>query len=437
VELSKYVRDIESSSGTAQKMREFNAALKSEDGDLFKRLVVLAMEPTVLFGITKKSLGQVSNVDADPPDSKLAVLNRIDLDFLEAVTTGEVARSHAVSTINKRLTQLHENEGRLLIGIVDKNLRWGLGASSINKEHPGFLTEFNVMLAAKYDAKKIQYPCLIEPKYDGMRVVAMVSLGTGQRNVRYYTRSGKDVESLPSAMGAELFDLARAFNQAAGLAPEAKLDLVFDGEIMGQDFKETMEKGRRKSETFETARFHVFDWLPRREFNVIGDEPSSLTYRARRDMLNEAFKGSADFKHVWRPQGYLAGSEMEVTHYYETFRDSGHEGAIVKNLNMPYQGKRSIAWIKMKAEETEDLKIVGYVEGEGKYVGSLGALLVDRNGVIVRVGGGFSDEERADFWANQKKYLGKLIEVSFQEATPDGSLRHPRFVRLRMDKSEW
>jgi ATP-dependent DNA ligase len=72
--------------------------------------------------------------------------------------------------------------------------------------------------------------------------------------------------------------------------------------------------------------------------------------------------------------------------------------------------------------------------GTGKNANRLGNFIVDVDGVKVNVGEGITDKQRDEFWQNKNKLIGKIIEVKFQEKTPDGSLRFPRFVRHRMDK---
>src|SRR5690606_7840 len=83
-----------------------------------------------------------------------------------------------------------------------------------------------------------------------------------------------------------------------------------------------------------------------------------------------------------------ARAENEVMTLYENARDQGFEGLIVKSLSAPYVKKRAAAWMKIKAEETLDLSIVGAFEGTGKYEGQLGGLIVRCEGVDVRVGSG-------------------------------------------------
>jgi ATP-dependent DNA ligase len=56
------------------------------------------------------------------------------------------------------------------------------------------------------------------------------------------------------------------------------------------------------------------------------------------------------------------------------------------------------------------------------------------SGVIIDVGGGFTDTQRREIWDNQDLYLGKPFEVEARARFESGSLRHPNFVRWRFDK---
>ena len=52
--------------------------------------------------------------------------------------------------------------------------------------------------------------------------------------------------------------------------------------------------------------------------------------------------------------------------------------------------------MKIKKFYDFDLQIVGYEEGTGRNKGRLGAFVVDYNGNKVKVGSGYSDEERVN-----------------------------------------
>ena len=107
---------------------------------------------------------------------------------------------------------------------------------------------------------------------------------------------------------------------------------------------------------------------------------------------------------------------------------------MIKDLEAPYKFGRGYEIMKMKEFHDVDLPIESLEEGTGKHVGKLGSVRVNLNGVDVNVGSGFSDELREKIWADQDSFVGRIIEVRYQEVTPDGSLRFPTFVCFRNDR---
>ena len=86
-----------------------------------------------------------------------------------------------------------------------------------------------------------------------------------------------------------------------------------------------------------------------------------------------------------------------------------------------------------------DLPIIGYTEGTGRLAGTLGALILDFKGHKVKVGSGFSNEQRAEFWRNRDNLIGVLCEVKYKEVSYDKStgaesLQFPVCVGIRNDK---
>ena len=117
----------------------------------------------------------------------------------------------------------------------------------------------------------------------------------------------------------------------------------------------------------------------------------------------------------------------------------GYEGIMIKDLEAPYECKRSSFWMKWKPTITVDLNIVGFEEGTGRNQGRLGALICegeDNGRVIhVNVGSGLRDGDRDEFWSSRADLLDRVVEVEADAVTQnqDGtySLRFPRFVRFR------
>ena len=120
----------------------------------------------------------------------------------------------------------------------------------------------------------------------------------------------------------------------------------------------------------------------------------------------------------------------------ELVKNSGRsdEGIMLRNPWSVYAGVRSNDLLKVKNFVKDIFVIVGFTKGTGKYSQSLGNLLirgmVDGKIVNARVGTGFTDLMRSQFWMDQTKYLGKNISVIYLGVTSNGSLRHPVFSDL-------
>lgn len=117
--------------------------------------------------------------------------------------------------------------------------------------------------------------------------------------------------------------------------------------------------------------------------------------------------------------------------------DQNFEGLVYRQANASYNEPL----IRQKQTFTVDVTVTGFVEGEGRLAGSLGAicavLSLDNTAgeeVTFTVGGGFSDEERHEIWQNQNSYLGATCEVTGSGQFKSGLLRHPRFVRWHKEK---
>jgi DNA ligase-1 len=240
----------------------------------------------------------------------------------------------------------------------------------------------------------------VEPKIDGVRVIVEVCRET--LAVAFKTRNGNPLNSLAH--------LGEWFADTAGKHGV----FTFDCEaISGQDFYDSVG-AVRSNDPAEGA----FLWLL--------DLPDDVgTYRDRRSLMA---KFTYD-KRVMLVESFVGISPNDA---FRRFVSQGFEGAMVKDLDAPYsQGKRSNAWLKVKAVDAEDCPVVSVHEGEGRLAGTMGHVVVENNGRLVRVGGGFTDEQRATIWANRDTVIGSFLEVTFQSRTPDGSMRHPR---IRGDK---
>ena len=261
------------------------------------------------------------------------------------------------------------------------------------------------MLARLYAGETpASYAC--EPKVDGLRVLITADLST--RTVRFETRNGNPMPSLDH-LADEVLDLLAGKDGVWSLDGEA---------VSGKSFF-TSVGALRSDRSADDARVWLFD-LP----SVVGD------YSTRRASLEALFAQSYPTSLLLIPSVSCTPEEAFVR-----FTSEGFEGAMVKDTAAPYaHGIRSRAWLKVKDADTTDAEIVDVVEGTGKCAGMAGHIVVRCGRRLVSVGTGMDNATRSALLADRSQLIGQTAEVDFQMKTPQGSLRHPVFVRVRGDK---
>lgn len=130
--------------------------------------------------------------------------------------------------------------------------------------------------------------------------------------------------------------------------------------------------------------------------------------------------------------------------------DVGHEGVMLKRVSPPDQtlyrpGTRSRAWAKVKATVTVDAFLTGNTRpGEGARAGTTGSVevaVLGDDGQILTLGyvgvppqlaAAYTDRDAGGLPLAK---VGEVWECETNGRTQTGSLRHPRFARVRDDKT--
>jgi DNA ligase-1 len=103
------------------------------------------------------------------------------------------------------------------------------------------------------------------------------------------------------------------------------------------------------------------------------------------------------------------------------------EGLMLHLASAYYQQGRNPALMKLKKHQDAEAIIIGHTKGKGKYQGKLGAIKVKTpDGVIFKIGSGFSDYQRANPPA-----LGTIITFKYNGLTQAGIPRFARFWRVK------
>ena len=140
------------------------------------------------------------------------------------------------------------------------------------------------------------------------------------------------------------------------------------------------------------------------------------------------------------PVLYRGNDQSKIDELLEQMVAEDKEGLML-NIDVPYKRTRHKGILKIKRFYTMDLRITGYEEGTGRLEGTLGALVLEYKGNSVKVGSGFTDEQRTELWNNREDIIGSICEVKYKEISSDKntgleSLQFPVFVQMRFDKSE-
>ena len=410
----KIIQQLESNNSSLFKQ---DVLAQNIDNQEFINGATKCLDPLITFGVK-----QVPFSEQDGTGITFDEFNDLATDLEFRQLTGHAARD-AIQALCDKATNEQWNDWyrRILI----KDLRCGTGAKLFNKVQKDIIPLFGCMLAhdgAKHP-KKITGECFIEYKYDGVRVIAIVRNG----DATLYSRNGKLLENFPH------------INEALS-RPEFE-GLVFDGEVMSEDFQTLMKQVHRKEGAqTEDSYLAVFDMLTLEEFNAGGTDMTAFDRRERLISLQPLFN--------YRLQLVDAVMlDLDTDKGQESFKAmnkqalaEGYEGLMIKPVNADYKCKRSHAWLKIKPFIEVTLKVVALEEGTGKNKGGLGALVVegedDGKFFKLNVGSGLTDDNREQIWANQDNVVGQLVEIRADAVTISQdnhafSLRFPRFKTFR------
>lgn len=432
-EINNRLLEIKSVPGKNDKIEMLKESLM--DGDFFWSIQMM-LDPRVRFNVAKKTIDAVEKEATSSPDFIYDLFaDPIKIQsFLDKLESREISGNETKNHLLTLRAGLNDGSWELLTKILLKKPDAGFTASSVNKARPETVWTFDCMLAHKFEEKRIkEWPVAVEPKYDGWRCLAVVkSDGKGNVKAQTFSRTGKPYTTLGPIERALEEVLLEPMENTGNFH---EFELIFDGEIMSGSFNDTASAAGKKDVDAEDAVFRIFDAINGADWN---SGKMTKPYLTRRDSICRVFgdPGAAFIPKLQVAEMWICHSLETVMQHNARIHAEGGEGVIVKPLQHLYERKRSHSWLKVKAFETHDLVITDMFEGEGKYAGKMGGVICDFDGVEVRVGGGWSDADREIMWNDQSSYIGRMIEVGAHEQTPDGSLRHPRFMRFRDDKHE-
>jgi bifunctional non-homologous end joining protein LigD len=298
-----------------------------------------------------------------------------------------------------------------------------------------FTEYYKPMLATLVDKAFNDKGWIYEIKWDGYRAVAEWQ----NKKLRLYSRNG--------------LSFAEKFPLVADAVKQISHDAILDGEIVVHD--ENGNPSFQKLQHYEDntdlpIKYYVFDILFLNKKDL-----RDLPLLKRKELLQDLLSKTKNDIIQYCDHIHEHGIQ-----FFKLAKEKNLEGIIAKNAQSLYLcGARSKEWLKIKNHNSREAIIVGYTEPRNsrKYFGALVLAQFDGDKLkyMGHTGTGFDEAGLKELWNKMQPLIvskspfqekvkvnmpvtwikPKLVcEISFTEETEEGSLRHPVYMGLRIDK---
>ena len=270
--------------------------------------------------------------------------------------------------------------------------------------------------------KKIEFPAIVQRKYDGVRTLSYL---LENDTIALMSRQGKFYKNLEH-IRQEVNDLLDKYPY--------KTTLYFDGEMGSFGKKQTLSF----QEAISIIRSEKLDDKKRKRekeieyiiYDFVDTSNLKLTFKERNVILKNLFK-KMKFDHIKLSPTATVKNIKEIDKKHTEYVEQGFEGIMIRNMNSPYEFKRSYNLQKYKFFTDSEFEIVDFKEATGNDIGTIVFICqTDKNDIFeVRPQG--TREQRKEMFEKGKSYIGKMLTVKYQELTDDGKPRFPVGINIR------
>lgn len=264
------------------------------------------------------------------------------------------------------------------------------------------------MLAQEFKKHKtkVDYPCFVQPKLDGYRMIY------DPVSDKMITRTGKYFDILQNT---DIHQQLRSL----------KLNYPTDGELYVHNDLKFEQYGVLRKKTLAKTDEEIINKIQYHIYDIVCDS----TFQDRNKILDEISFPSK----LKRVSTVLCNDEKELEKYHETFIKQEYEGSIVRNKKGKYICKhRSYDLLKYKNFDDGEYKIIGFTH-ENDTTGNNEHLIVwicqSSTGIEFNVQSKGSRKERQELYKEASRYIGKRLWVQYFGLTNDGVPRFPKTMR--------
>lgn len=275
---------------------------------------------------------------------------------------------------------------------------------------PQFNTDANgnvkPMLAKAVDWSKVKYPCLVQPKLDGVRCLMVVKDG----EVTFLSRSGKPYTTLTD-IECDVENFIEENNHK---------DFILDGEIYSHEltFQEIVAAVKKQRPESSKLMFRAYD--------IVSNESQEDRWDTILRLVN-----SLQSDYITTVECINAKDKTDVLNAHAHWVLQGYEGAMIRHLDGIYgQGQRSSDLLKVKEFDDSEFKFITFEKGQRDE----DLIAVCSHGVQEFRAKMIGDrEQKQEMWNNGHILSGKQITIKHFGWTDDQLPRFPIGKAFRED----
>ena len=425
---------------------------KYKDNELLKRVIYLADSPRVKFYI--KQIPEYVQLYTDPIQQEELCDS---IEELLKLSNRAYTGSSAIKFLRDILDASSPEDAYIIIRIIDKDCKIGMGTTFYNKVFPDLIEETPYMGAISFNEAKAR--ALFENggwAYSDIKMDGRYCNGPIMDGIpRLESRQGEPT----IVTGAKFFEELKRFPNIV-LTGELTIPgiprYISNGiissivDICGKADVRSIDETEKKLIKFEKEHKCTFDdslsKIVYTVWDAITHEEYAATeshrpYTVRKTDLAYMLK-DAKCENVILIESKPVYSYAEAIIHFQSALERGEEGTILKASDGKWKDGKPAWQIKMKLEMDVDLKIVGFNYGtkgtkNENFISSLNAESSD--GLVKTKPQGLKEVMMKYITENQDKLLGTIVETTCSGLSHDSnmnySLLHPRFKKLRDDKN--
>lgn len=285
--------------------------------------------------------------------------------------------------------------------------------------------DFRPLLAATVDLDKVKFPCYVSPKLDGIRVLGV--------NGKAMTRSMKELPNqyIQSIFASGIYD---------GLDGE-----IIVGPANAPDVYRVTNSAVMSRDGEPDFTYHVFDLLGQ-QYSPFSSRLEGLAIRVHPRVVHvpqvkvHDLAGLHDAEEGWLSEGYEGVMGRSIDGVYKYGRATMKEGILWKLKRFADHEYEVIGFEeRMHNGNVATTNELGYTERSSHKagmvpMGTLGALVLKHSAGDFRCGTGFTDEQRAQIWANRESLMGRMAKIKHFEIGVKDLPRFPVFLGFRAEE---